>query len=112
MGLFRFVFTALTAAAGWLRAERLCRYCHTMKKGENAAESVRECAADLWRKGATLTWPVPQDNIVTGAVPVPCSSMRLDESCKIYVATGGRVPHKIDNKLCQDLAAQAVMQAV
>ena len=74
------VFTAPTAAAGWLKAEHLCRYCHTMKKGENAAESVRECAADLWRKGATLAWPVPQDGMVTGASPLPCSCMRMHQS--------------------------------
>ena len=54
-----------------------------MKKGENAAESVRECAADLWRKGATLGWPVPQDASVTGAAPVPCSCMRMDQLQKL-----------------------------
>ena len=54
-----------------------------MKKGENAAESMRECAADLWRKGATLEWPVPQNGVVIGAAPVPCSCMRMDQSQKL-----------------------------
>ena len=54
-----------------------------MKKGEDAAESMRECAADLWRKGATLAWPIPQDAPVTGAFPVPCSCMRMDHSWRL-----------------------------
>ncbi|CAK0731645.1 hypothetical protein CVIRNUC_000023 [Coccomyxa viridis] len=37
------------------------QYCHTMKKGSNAVETVRECATDLWRKGAAMQWPVPAD---------------------------------------------------
>ena len=54
-----------------------------MKKGENAAESVRECAADLWRKGATLAWRVPQNSSVTGAFPVSCSCMHMHQSRKL-----------------------------
>ena len=36
-----------------------CRYCSLMKKGSNAAETVREGVAGLWRKGADMKWSVP-----------------------------------------------------
>ena len=34
-----------------------------MRKGCNAAETVRECAAELWRKGAPLKWALPQETV-------------------------------------------------
>ena len=34
-------------------------YVSMMKKGEDAAVSVREAVAGLWRKGAALAWDVP-----------------------------------------------------
>ena len=48
-----------------------CRYCHTMKKGSNAVETVRECAADLWRKGAAMQWPVPAEAKAIGMLGCP-----------------------------------------
>ncbi len=43
-------------------------YVNTMKKGEDAAESVREAVAGLWRKGAALTWDVPAGPIAGAPV--------------------------------------------
>ena len=34
-------------------------YVNMMKKGEDAAVSVRKAVAGLWRKGAALAWDVP-----------------------------------------------------
>ena len=50
-----------------------------MKKGSSAVESVRECAADLWRKGAAMQWPVPADTEAIGALCCPqhCPSTAL-----------------------------------
>ena len=42
-----------------------------MKKGSNAVETVRECASDLWRKGAAMQWPVPEDAKAIGALCCP-----------------------------------------
>lgn len=40
-----------------------------MKKGSEAGATVRDGAADLWRKGVALTWRVPaeDDKAVPGA---------------------------------------------
>ena len=46
---------------------KYCRYCSTMKKGCDAAETVRECAAVLWRKGAPLKWALPQETVKKAA---------------------------------------------
>lgn len=37
------------------------RYVATMKKDDDAAVTVREAVAGLWRKGAALEWSVPQE---------------------------------------------------
>ena len=42
-------------------------YVNTMKKDEDAAVSVREAVAGLWRKGAALTWDVPAGPVAGGA---------------------------------------------
>ena len=44
-------------------------YVSTMKKGEDAALTVRDSVAGLWRKGAALTWDVPED--VPGLATLP-----------------------------------------
>ena len=36
-------------------------YVSTMKKGEDGTLTLREAVAGLWRKGAALTWDVPED---------------------------------------------------
>ena len=36
-------------------------YVSTMKKGEDGTLTVRDAVAGLWRKGAALTWDVPED---------------------------------------------------
>ena len=33
------------------------QYVATMKKGENAVETLKAAVADLWRKGAIFNWP-------------------------------------------------------
>ena len=33
------------------------QYVATMKKGENAVETLKAAVADLWRKGAIFSWP-------------------------------------------------------
>ena len=70
MPLDKAMFPRLTKGCGLINW-RVCRYCHTMKKGSNAVETVRECAADLWRKGAAMQWPVPADAKAIGALCCP-----------------------------------------
>ena len=36
-------------------------YVSTMKKGEDGTLTLRDSVAGLWRKGAALTWDVPED---------------------------------------------------
>ena len=43
-------------------------YVSTMKKGEDGTLTLREAVAGLWRKGAALTWDVPED--VPGQPPL------------------------------------------
>ena len=59
MPLDKAMFPRLTKGCGLINW-RACRYWHTMKKGSNAVETVRECAADLWRKGAACSGPCPR----------------------------------------------------
>lgn len=33
------------------------QYVASMKKGENAVETLKAAVADLWRKGASFNWP-------------------------------------------------------
>jgi acyl transferase domain-containing protein len=35
------------------------QYVATMRKGEDAAETVRAAIADLWLKGAAIQWAAP-----------------------------------------------------
>ena len=44
-------------------------YVSTMKKGEDATLTLRDSVAGLWRKGAALTWDVPED--VPGLATLP-----------------------------------------
>ena len=34
------------------------QYVATMKKGESAVDTLAAAVADLWRKGASIAWPV------------------------------------------------------
>lgn len=45
----------------------LCRYVSLMKKGLEAGATLRDGAADLWRKGVALTWHVGGDAQHAGA---------------------------------------------
>ena len=38
------------------------RYVSLMKKGSEAGATLRDGAADLWRKGVAMTWRVPADS--------------------------------------------------
>ena len=51
--------------------QRMRRYVSLMKKGSEAGATLRDSAADLWRKGVALAWRVPAD----GAEP-PMGEMR------------------------------------
>lgn len=42
------------------------QYVYTMKKGESSVETLQDALADLWLKGATVQWPLPD---VTPAGP-------------------------------------------
>lgn len=42
------------------------QYVAMMRKGENATETVQSAVADLWLKGAAVTWQAPP---VTGTEP-------------------------------------------
>lgn len=35
------------------------QYVATMKKGESAVDTLKAAIADLWRKGASITWSTP-----------------------------------------------------
>jgi fatty acid synthase len=34
------------------------QYVATMKKGDSAVDTIKAAVADLWRKGASVRWPV------------------------------------------------------
>ena len=40
----------------------MCRYVSLMKKGSEAGATLRDGAADLWRKGVALAWRVPANS--------------------------------------------------
>ena len=43
------------------------RYVSLMKKGSEAGATLRDGAADLWRKGVAMAWRVPADSGDAGA---------------------------------------------
>lgn len=60
------------------------QYVATMKKGESAIDTLKAAVAELWRKGATFTWP-------TSPAPSPsehpereCSSLHSTLACDSF----------------------------
>ena len=54
----------------------MCRYVSLMKKGSEAGATLRDGAADLWRKGVALAWRVPADSAKT-----PMGEIRPSHPC-------------------------------
>ena len=55
-----------------------------MKKGSNAVQTVRECVADLWRKGAAMQWPVPAGAKAVGMLCCPILALSCPNNCSIH----------------------------